>query len=173
MSGLYRPQGMRKVTLTNTQNERRGSISSSSSSSLALNELPKIESYNSTSTAPFILIIDDSSAIRKIVEITLRREGFQTQACCDGIEAMKWLASPEGRVPDLMLVDLGLPKMDGYETIRRLKMKPQFAHSVCIILSRRDGLVDKLKGRLAGAKMYITKPFTTQELLAAVNSALS
>lgn len=120
-----------------------------------------------------ILVIDDSLTIRKIVEMTLDREGYQHQSFCDGIEAMRWFARPEARTPDLMFVDLGLPKMDGYGVIQKFKAKPRFAETVCIILSRRDGLVDKLKGKMVGAAGYITKPFTTQELVTTVQASIT
>src|SRR6266700_3703998 len=69
------------------------------------------------------------------------------------------------RIPDLIILDIGMPKMDGYAFARLLKSKPQFNHTVIIMLTSRDGVIDRLKGRLAGAKDYITKPFRTQELM--------
>lgn len=72
---------------------------------------------------------------------------------------------PTSRVPDLVFLDIGLPKMDGYEVACRLKIKPQFSNTVIVMLSRRDGMIDRLKGRLAGAKDYITKPFKTQDII--------
>ncbi len=85
---------------------------------------------------------------------------------------MRWLTEPQAHIPNLVLLDIGLPKMDGYEVARRLKTKPQFANTVIIMLSRRDGVIDKLKGRLAGAKDYITKPFKAQEIVSIVESYL-
>jgi DNA-binding response OmpR family regulator len=85
---------------------------------------------------------------------------------------MKWLTGPENRVPDLVLLDIGLPKMDGYEVARRLKTKPQFSKTLIIMLTRRDGVFDRLKGRLAGAKDYITKPFKTQDIISVIESHL-
>jgi DNA-binding response OmpR family regulator len=90
----------------------------------------------------------------------------------DGVEAMRWLTEPEARIPNLVILDIGLPKMDGYEVARRLKTKPQFSNTVIIMLSRRDGMIDKLKGRLAGAKDYLTKPFKTQDIIAVIESHL-
>ncbi len=121
----------------------------------------------------FILVIDDSPTIRKVVEMLLRQEGYEIRSFCDGIDAMRWCAGPEARTPDLMLVDLGLPKMDGYDVIQKFKAKPRFANTTCIILSQRDGTVDKLKGRIVGAAAYITKPFTSQELVAVVQTSLA
>lgn len=120
----------------------------------------------------FVMVIDDSATVRKIIETCLGREGFYVKGCADGVEAMRWLTQPEAQIPDLILLDIGLPKMDGYEVARRLKTKPQFANTVIIMLSRRDGVIDRLKGRLAGAKDYITKPFKTQEIITVIESYL-
>ncbi len=121
----------------------------------------------------FVMVIDDSPTVRKIIETCLRREDFDVRSFTDGVEAMRWLTNdPESRVPDLVLLDIGLPKMDGYEVARRFKTKPQFNHTVIVMLSRRDGVIDRLKGRLAGAKEYITKPFKTQEIVTIIQDQL-
>jgi len=119
-----------------------------------------------------VMIIDDSTTVRKIIETCLRRQGFQVLGFPDGVEAMRWLMEPTSCVPDLVLLDIGLPKMDGYEIARRLKIKPQFSNTVIVMLSRRDGMIDRLKGRLAGAKDYITKPFKTQDIISVTESYL-
>ena len=119
-----------------------------------------------------VMVIDDSTTIRKIIETCLKRQGFQVLGFPDGVEAMRWLMEPTSRVPDLVLLDIGLPKMDGYEVARRLKIKPQFSNTVIVMLSRRDGMIDRLKGRLAGAKDYIAKPFKTQDIIAVTESYL-
>jgi DNA-binding response OmpR family regulator len=118
------------------------------------------------------MVIDDSTTVRKIIETCLGRQGFQVLGFPDGVEAMRWLMEPTSRVPDLVLLDIGLPKMDGYEVARRLKIKPQFSNTVIVMLSRRDGMIDRLKGRLAGAKDYITKPFKTQDIISVTESYL-
>ncbi len=118
-----------------------------------------------------IVVIDDSPTVRKIVEITLGREGFEVKSFPDGIEAFKWMTS-EQTIPNLVLVDIGLPRMDGYEVTRRLKAKSFSKHVVVVIVTRRDGLVDRLKGRIAGAQEYIIKPFQTEHLLAVVKSLI-
>ena len=119
-----------------------------------------------------VMVIDDSPTVRKIIETCLSREGFDVKSFVDGIEAMRWLTTAESRVPDLILLDIGLPKMDGYEVAHRLKTKPQFANTIIVMLSRRDGVIDRLKGRLAGAKDYITKPFKTQDIVSIIQSHL-
>ena len=82
------------------------------------------------------------------------------------------LTEPDAPVPDLILLDIELPRMDGYEVARRLKSKPRFHSTVIVMLSRRDGVIDRLKGRLAGARDYITKPFKTQEIIAVAQAYL-
>jgi twitching motility two-component system response regulator PilG len=119
-----------------------------------------------------VMVIDDSLPVRKIIETSLRREGLACVSYPDGIEALRALAEGRQPVPDLVILDVGLPKMDGYEIARRLKTKPQFAHSTIIMLSGRDGVIDRLKGRLSGAKDYITKPFKTQEVISVIQSYL-
>lgn len=119
-----------------------------------------------------LIVIDDSLTIRKILDICLRRAGYRVRCFQDGIEAFRWLSSPEATIPALMLVDLTLPKMDGYTIIRLLKAKPAFAQTIFVILSQRDGILDRLKGRLAGAHVYLTKPFKNDQLVAAIRTSL-
>jgi twitching motility two-component system response regulator PilG len=119
-----------------------------------------------------VMVIDDSPTVRKIVETCLKREGFAVAAFADGIEALQSLTHPQARIPDLVVLDIGLPKMDGYEIARRLKTKSQFSNTIIIMLSRRDGIIDRLKGRLAGAREYLIKPFKTQDLINVIESYL-
>ena len=119
-----------------------------------------------------VMVIDDSMTVRKIVETCLSREGFEVKSFADGVEAMRWFTTPQARIPDLVILDIGLPKMDGYDVARRLKARPQFNNTVIVMLSRRDGVIDRLKGRLAGAKDYLTKPFKTQDLVATIEAHL-
>ncbi len=111
-----------------------------------------------------VMIIDDSLTVRKIMETSLKREGFASVSYPDGIEALRALNERRHPIPDLVLLDIGLPKMDGYEVARHLKTKQQFGNTTIVMISQRDGMIDRLKGRLAGAKDYITKPFKTQEV---------
>ena len=112
-----------------------------------------------------VVIIDDSVVVRKIVEISLGRCGIACMSFQDGYEALKAFQSGEDYIPDLIFLDIGLPKIDGYDLLRLLKTSPQFDHTEVVFLSARDGMLDRLKGRLAGARGYVTKPFKTQELL--------
>jgi twitching motility two-component system response regulator PilG len=120
-----------------------------------------------------IIMVDDSAVVRKIVKASLHRAGYEdVRTFPDGIELLRWLISPEARSPALVLVDLNMPKMDGYDLMRRLKAKPAFARTTFVILSGRAGVLDKLKGRLGGASVYLTKPFTTQEMVAVVQACV-
>jgi twitching motility two-component system response regulator PilG len=121
---------------------------------------------------PFILIIDDSVTVRTLVETTLHREGFQVKGFGDGMEALRWLASSETRLPGMIFLDIGLPKMDGYAVARALKAQPRFEATVIVMLSRRDGVLDRLLARLAGARHYLSKPFQTQQIVALVQTCL-
>jgi DNA-binding response OmpR family regulator len=125
------------------------------------------------SMSKLVMIIDDSLTVRKIMETSLKREGFASVSYPDGIEALRALSERRHAVPDLVLLDIGLPKMDGYEVARHLKTKQQFGNTPIVMISKRDGVIDRLKGRLAGAKDYITKPFKTQEVMTIVHSHLN
>jgi twitching motility two-component system response regulator PilG len=113
-----------------------------------------------------IVMIDDSLTIRKMLSVSLRRAGYKVRDFPDEVEELCWLASPDANIPVFVLVDLGLPKLDGFEVMRRLKARPGLEQTVIVILSKRYGLLDRVKGRLAGAHAYITKPFRTQTIMA-------
>ena len=119
-----------------------------------------------------VLVLDDSLVVRKILETCLRRAGYEVKSFSGSVEVFRWLATPEVRIPSLVIVDLCLPVIDGYDMIRRLKAKPTFAHTVFVMISQREGMLDRLKARLAGAKDYLTKPLKTQDLLAVVQSSI-
>jgi len=120
-----------------------------------------------------ILIIDDSICVRKILETTLRRAGYATNSFADGYEALHWLASEEAHLPALIILDLIMPKMDGYTVLRHLRKRAATAQTPVIILSGRTGVVDRLKGRLAGAAVYLLKPFHQQTILEVVRAQLA
>lgn len=120
-----------------------------------------------------VMVVDDSLTVRKIIETSLRREGFECVCYEDGYEALSAITNHRlNRIPDLVLLDIGLPRMDGYDFARNLKKKPQFNNTVIVMLTGRDGVIDRLKGRLAGAKEYITKPFRTQDVIAVLHTYL-
>lgn len=119
-----------------------------------------------------ILIIDDSLTVRKILETCLERAGYEVKSFADGVQALCWLNSTEVTIPALIFIDLDLPKLNGYEVTRRLKAQPCLEQTMLVILSGRDGVLDRLKGRLAGAHLYLTKPFKRQTILAVVQTHL-
>jgi twitching motility two-component system response regulator PilG len=118
-----------------------------------------------------VVIIDDSIVVRKIVETTLRRAGIACISYQDGVEALQALKERQDDIPDLIFLDIGLPRLDGYDVLRLLKTSPMFDRTPVFMLSARDGMLDRLKSRLAGARGHITKPFKVQELLYVIQSA--
>src|SRR5258708_31731707 len=122
--------------------------------------------------AVFVMVIDDSLVMRKIVETCLHRAGYEVKSFPDGVEALCWLNTTEARIPDLVVVDLGLPRLDGYQVIQQIKARPALAHTRLVILSRHDSVLDRLKGRLVGAHAYLTRPFKTDQLVAVIQAAL-
>jgi len=118
-----------------------------------------------------VVIIDDSIVVRKIIETTLRRAGIACTSYQDGVEALQALRERQHDIPDLIFLDIGLPRLDGYDVLRLLKTSPRFDHTPVFMLSARDGMLDRLKSRLAGARGHITKPFKIQELLYVIQSA--
>lgn len=120
----------------------------------------------------FVVVVDDSVTVRKMLEVCFGRAGYNVQSFPDGMEFLRWLMTPDSCIPALVIVDLNLPKIDGYTLICRLKAKPAFAQTVFVILTGRSGMLDKLKGRLSGAQVYLTKPFRTADVLATVHTYL-
>lgn len=120
-------------------------------------------------TTRLILIIDDSETVRKILEVCLYRAGYEeVRSFSDGAEMLRWLMTPAAQVPALVFVDLNLPEIDGYRLIHHLKSKRAFAQTVFVILTGRNNMLDKLKGRLIGVQVYLTKPFRTQDITSVV-----
>src|SRR5260370_41126815 len=119
-----------------------------------------------------VVVSDDSVVVSKIVEIILHRYGIACMSYQDGFEALRAFKAGEDYVPDLIFLDIGLPRIDGYDLLRLLKMSPQFDHTTVVMLSGRDGVLYRLKSRLAASKGYITKPFKTQELLSIALSCI-
>jgi twitching motility two-component system response regulator PilG len=119
-----------------------------------------------------IMVIDDSITTRKIVEVSLRREGHNVVSFEDGIQALQALTNHELRIPDLIVLDIDLPKINGYDIARYLRSKPAWRKTTIIILSRHAKMFDRFKARLAGANVYLTKPFNAQVFLEVVRSNL-
>jgi twitching motility two-component system response regulator PilG len=143
--------------------------------SLSSEGAPNLPSFlqHSSLHPKLVMTIDDSATVRKIIEVSLRREGLEVVSYPDGIEALQAVANHHlDRLPDLVVLDLDLPQMNGFEIARYLRAKPQWSQTAIVILSRHDGIIDRLKARLAGAQAYMTKPFTTQQIVAMVQTTL-
>jgi len=121
----------------------------------------------------YVAIIDDSVVVRKIVEASMGRIGIRCLGFQDGYEALQKLGAEKGPLPDLLFLDINLPRLDGFELLRLFKSNPRFARIVIIVLSSRDSVLDRVKFRLAGAQAYLVKPFRIQDLQAVVTTHLS
>ena len=118
-----------------------------------------------TTSGAKVLVIDDSNTIRRSAEIFLRQGGHEVVLAEDGFDA---LAKVNDHAPQLIFCDILMPRLDGYQTCAIIKRNPRFAHVPVIMLSSKDGLFDKARGRMVGSEEYLTKPFTKEQLLRAV-----
>ncbi len=114
-----------------------------------------------------VLVIDDSNTIRRSAEIFLKQAGHEVLLAEDGFDALGKLVE---HGPDLVFCDILMPRLDGYQTCAIIKRNPQFVDLPVIMLSSKDGLFDKARGRLVGSQDYLTKPFTKEQLLQAVQT---
>ena len=112
-----------------------------------------------------VLVIDDSNTIRRSAEIFLRQGGYEVLLAEDGFDA---LSKVNDHDPDLIFCDILMPRLDGYQTCAIIKRNPRFSAVPVIMLSSKDGLFDKARGRMVGSDDYLTKPFTKDQLLLAV-----
>lgn len=112
-----------------------------------------------------IMVIDDSKTIRRTAENLLRKAGCEVITATDGFEALSLVADHQ---PDLIFVDIMMPRLDGYQTCALIKGNEAYRDIPVVMLSSKDGLFDRAKGRLAGSDQYLTKPFTREELLDAI-----
>ncbi len=116
-------------------------------------------------TGPVVLVVDDSPTIRKIVEITLKRQGVEVLSAPSGVIALAAIANTP---PKLILLDIMLPKVNGYQICQIIRRNPEYKHIPVVMLSGKDGIFDKVRGKLVGATEYITKPFEPRDLLRVV-----
>lgn len=112
-----------------------------------------------------ILVVDDSNTIRRSAEIFLKQGGHDVLLADDGFDA---LAKVNDYHPQIIFCDILMPKLDGYQAVAIIKKNPQFANIPVIMLSSKDGVFDKARGRMVGCQDYLTKPFTKDQLLQAV-----
>lgn len=116
-----------------------------------------------------VLVIDDSQTIRRSAETLLSAAGYAVVTAADGYEALAQVADEN---PDLIFIDIMMPRLDGFQACALIKRNPRYAATPVVMLSSKDGLFDRARGRLAGADEYLTKPFTRDELLGAVRAGL-
>lgn len=112
-----------------------------------------------------VLVIDDSKTIRRTAETLLVKAGCQVITAADGFEALGKVVDNR---PDVIFVDIMMPRLDGYQTCALIKNNQSLSRTPVIMLSSKDGLFDRAKGRMVGAEQYLTKPFTRDELLGAI-----
>ncbi|WP_018230958.1 response regulator [Methyloversatilis universalis] len=113
-----------------------------------------------------VMVIDDSNTIRRSAEIFLVQAGYQVVLAEDGFDA---LAKISDHHPQVIFCDIMMPRLDGYQTCALIKKNPRFAATPVVMLSSRDGLFDRARGRMVGSDEYLTKPFTKDSLLQAVS----
>lgn len=112
-----------------------------------------------------VMVIDDSNTIRRSAEIFLGQAGCEVFLAEDGFDALAKIADHN---PDLIFVDVMMPRLDGYQTCALIKKNSRFKSTPVVMLSSKDGLFDRARGRMVGSDQYLTKPFTKDSLLAAV-----
>ena len=125
-----------------------------------------VEQKPSSLSSLKVMIIDDSKTIRKSAETLLSKEGCEVLTAEDGFEALAVIAVNK---PDIIFVDIMMPKLDGYQTCTLIKNNRQFRDTPVIMLTSKDSIFDKARGRIVGSEEYLTKPFTRDDLLQAVN----
>jgi twitching motility two-component system response regulator PilG len=112
-----------------------------------------------------VMVIDDSKTIRRTAETLLRKEGCEVVTATDGFEALSKISDQQ---PQIIFVDIMMPRLDGYQTCALIKNNQMFKNTPVVMLSSKDGLFDKARGRIVGSEQYLTKPFTREELLGAI-----
>ena len=117
-----------------------------------------------------ILVIDDSNTIRRSAEMYLRQAGFDVILAEDGFDALAKISDHQPRV---IFVDIMMPRLDGYQTCALIKQNPHLKATPVVMLSSKDGLFDRARGRVVGSEQYLTKPFTRDELLGAISRQLA
>jgi len=115
------------------------------------------------------MVIDDSNTIRRTAETLLKKAGCDVLIADNGFEALPIISANR---PDILFIDIMMPRLDGYQTCALVKNNPNFRDIPIIMLSSKDGLFDRAKGRVVGAEQYLTKPFTKEDLLGAIRTHL-
>jgi twitching motility two-component system response regulator PilG len=116
-----------------------------------------------------VMVIDDSKTIRRTAETLLKKAGCDVLTAENGFEALPIISAQQ---PDILFIDIMMPRLDGYQTCSLIKNNAKFQNTPIIMLSSKDGLFDRAKGRVVGAEQYLTKPFTREDLLGAIRTHL-
>ncbi len=124
-----------------------------------------LDSLESTPLGLTVMVIDDSKTIRRTAEILLSEQGCKVLTANDGFESLAIIASEQ---PDIIFVDIMMPRLDGYQTCALIKGNPEYRNIPVVMLSSKDSIFDMARGRLAGSESYITKPFTRNDLVSAI-----
>ena len=117
-----------------------------------------------------VMVIDDSKTIRRTAETLLKKAGCEVVTAIDGFEA---LAKITDQNPDVIFIDIMMPRLDGYQTCALIKKNNNYKNTPVILLTSKDGLFDRARGRIVGSDRYLTKPFTKDELLGAIKEHLA
>jgi twitching motility two-component system response regulator PilG len=117
-----------------------------------------------------VMVIDDSKTIRRTAETLLTKAGCEVVTATDGFDALAKIADSR---PDIIFVDIMMPRLDGYQTCALIKNNSDFKDTPVIMLSSKDGLFDKAKGRIVGSDQYLTKPFSKTELLNSIEAHMA
>jgi len=124
---------------------------------------------DTTPKGRFILVVDDSATVRKLIAGKLEKSGHKVVCAVDGVEGLACIAEA---LPDLVLLDIGMPRMDGYEVCREIRANPAARDLPVVMISGKDGFFDKVRGRMAGCTGYVTKPFGPETLMRALDTYL-
>lgn len=116
-----------------------------------------------------VMVVDDSKTIRRTAETLLKKEGCEVITACDGFEALSKIVDYN---PQVIFIDIMMPRLDGYQTCALIKHNKKFTSTPVIMLTSKDGLFDRARGRIVGAAQYLTKPFTKNELIEAVEKQI-
>jgi len=117
-----------------------------------------------------VMVVDDSKTIRRTAETLLKKAGCEVITANDGFEALAKIADLK---PSIIFIDIMMPRLDGYQTCALIKNNAMFKDIPVIMLSSKDGLFDRARGRIVGSQQYLTKPFTREELLGAIKRHLN
>lgn len=114
-----------------------------------------------------VVVIDDSKTIRRTAETLLKKAGCEVITATDGFESLSKVMEYQ---PNIIFVDIMMPRLDGYQTCALIKNNPTFKKTPIVMLSSKDGLFERARGRIVGAEHYMTKPFTREELLSTIKA---